>query len=74
MKQLRRPAGDEEDELVTEINSSASKGLARGVKRRCLDTNGPGVATAGEIERGRSFLETKWELETTRRREELSVD
>ncbi|KAJ9229920.1 hypothetical protein DTO169E5_8663 [Paecilomyces variotii] len=68
MKQLRRPAGDEEDELVTEINSSASKGLARGVKRRCLDTNGPGVATAGEIERGRSFLETKWELETTRRR------
>ncbi|KAJ9299936.1 hypothetical protein DTO271G3_2820 [Paecilomyces variotii] len=68
MRQHRRPAGDEEDELVAEINSSSSKGVARGVKRRCLDTNCPGVATAGEIERGRSFLETKWELETTRRR------
>ncbi|GAD97042.1 hypothetical protein AOR_1_1860154 [Paecilomyces variotii No. 5] len=68
MKQLRRPAGDDTDELVTEINSSTRNGLTRGVKRRCLDIDSSGIAIAGEIERGRSFLETKWELGTTRRR------
>lgn len=56
----------EETELDTEINTSRGAGLLRGVKRRCL-----GVEIGETEERGRSFLETKWEGEVRRRRESL---
>lgn len=63
----------EENELDTEINSSRTTGLLRGVKRRCLNSGweekdvdtGPGA-------RERSFLETKWESEVRRKREYLA--
>ncbi|OJD15582.1 hypothetical protein AJ78_04172 [Emergomyces pasteurianus Ep9510] len=45
------------DTFLTEINnSSAHRGILRGVKRRC-------TAACVGVERGRSFLETKWEAE-----------
>lgn len=53
-----------EDELDTEINASRSVGLLRGVKRRCLKAG----MEDGSGDRGRSFLETKWESEMGRRR------
>lgn len=57
----------EETELDTEINESRSAGLLRGVKRRCLGVEA--IENGGE--RGRSFLETKWESEIGRRRREF---
>lgn len=54
----------EEDELDTEINASRSIGLLRGVKRQCLRAG----TEDGGGDRGRSFLETKWESEMGRRR------
>ncbi|OAX79732.1 hypothetical protein ACJ72_05943 [Emergomyces africanus] len=49
--------GVDHDTFFTEINnSSAHRGILRGVKRRC-------TAACVGVERGRSFLETKWEAE-----------
>ena len=59
----------EEDVLDTEINSSRNSSLLRGLKRRCLDS-GRGDDVGSDVnDRGRSFLETKWESEIQRRRE-----
>ncbi|EQL34488.1 hypothetical protein BDFG_03639 [Blastomyces dermatitidis ATCC 26199] len=45
------------DAFLTEINESSTlRGVLRGVKRRC-------TAACVGVERGRSFLETKWEME-----------
>jgi hypothetical protein len=57
----------EETELVNEISASAHAGYVRGVKRRCL-----GIESRCDTEDRptRSFLETKWELETGRRKRE----
>ncbi|PGG99403.1 hypothetical protein GX51_06337 [Blastomyces parvus] len=49
--------GADHDAFFTEINSSSTlRGVLRGVKRRC-------TAACVGVERGRSFLETKWEME-----------
>ncbi|KAK2804156.1 hypothetical protein FQN50_006698 [Emmonsiellopsis sp. PD_5] len=42
--------------FLTEINQSEYRNVLRGVKRQC-------TATCVSVERGRSFLETKWEME-----------
>lgn len=72
MKSLQQMIGAdrplEETELDTVINASRGAGLLRGVKRRCL-----GVEVGGKEERGRSFLETKWEGEVRRRRELIPI-
>ena len=71
MKSLQQIIADralEETELDTEINASRGAGLLRGVKRRCLD-----IEIGEKEERGRSFLETRWEGEVRRRRELLSI-
>ncbi|KAK2873256.1 hypothetical protein FQN49_002490 [Arthroderma sp. PD_2] len=49
------------DTFCTEINLAATLAALRGVKRLRL-------AQTGDYERGRSFLETKWETETGERR------
>ncbi|KAL1988216.1 hypothetical protein VTN96DRAFT_191 [Rasamsonia emersonii] len=59
----------EEKELVQEINASANADFLRGVKRLCLGIEGPDSQSG----RGRSFLETKWELETGRRRRKVAM-
>ncbi|KLJ09424.1 hypothetical protein EMPG_15159 [Blastomyces silverae] len=49
--------GADHDVFLTEINDSSTlRGVLRGVKRRC-------TAACVGVERGRSFLETKWEME-----------
>ncbi|KAL1964713.1 hypothetical protein VTN77DRAFT_6739 [Rasamsonia byssochlamydoides] len=59
----------EEKELVKEINTSANADFLRGVKRLCLGIKGPD----SQLGRGRSFLETKWELETGKRKRKLAA-
>ena len=55
-----------ETDLLTEINASANVRFRRGVKRLRL---GVSDACLG-VESVPSFLETKWEAETTRKRRE----
>lgn len=68
MKSLGRSSssGLGNDGLDTEINGARNGDYVRGVKRRCF-----GIGDGATQERGRSFLETKWELEITRKRREL---
>ncbi|PWY95021.1 hypothetical protein BO94DRAFT_456210 [Aspergillus sclerotioniger CBS 115572] len=57
-------------DLHLEINTSRNPGLFRGVKRRCF------ALEADDLEdgvRGRSFLETKWELGVNGRRRKLPL-
>lgn len=54
------------DELGTEINYERNMDYLRGVKRLCFS-----LADDVAPERGHSFLETKWELEVTKKRREL---
>lgn len=54
------------DTFSTEINLAATLAALRGVKRLRL-------AHTPECERGRSFLETKWEAETEDRRREWFI-
>jgi len=71
MKQSGRGQDDAEDEQLTEeINGSANAGVVRGVKRQCLGAGDAEACVDTGAERGRSFLETKWELEATKTRRE----
>lgn len=54
------------DAFSTEINLAATLAALRGVKRLRL-------AYTPECERGRSFLETKWEAQTEDRRREWFI-
>ena len=81
------PSRIEESEFANEISLSANAEYVRAVKRQRLlhdgaaDANADAAAdadadadTPAHTERGRSFLETKWELETgKRKRERLDV-
>ncbi|OJD25450.1 hypothetical protein ACJ73_03182 [Blastomyces percursus] len=61
--------GTDYDAFLTEINESSTlRGVLRGVKRRC-------TAACVGVERGRSFLETKWEMEDmgARKREDCPI-
>jgi hypothetical protein len=58
--------------LSTEINTSRSAGLLRGVKRQCFGLEDARSADVADIRR-RSFLETKWESQTMGRRREFSL-
>lgn len=55
----------EEKEFESEINASANADYRRVVKRQRLDDD-----EDAQTERGRSFLETKWEFEIEKRRRE----
>lgn len=56
-----------ENELNTEINDTRNKDYLRGVKRLCVGLH-DGVGQEG----GHSFLETKWELEISKKRREVT--
>lgn len=69
MKTLQQSGVFENDALQTAINTSKDAAYVRGVKRLCVGS--------GELEDrveaqqpGRSFLETKWESEASRKRRE----
>ncbi|KAI9932968.1 hypothetical protein MW887_009220 [Aspergillus wentii] len=79
MKALQQMIAAEQDgihdDLHTEINTSKNFEFLRGVKRRCLkiDHDADDSSDAG-MERGRSFLETKWESEMGGRRRKLPME
>ncbi|OGE48457.1 hypothetical protein PENARI_c028G03906 [Penicillium arizonense] len=55
----------------TSIGASNNSDYQRGVKRQCVDpTQSADLETDAE-QRGRSFLETKWEMEASRKRRKL---
>ncbi|KAJ5297681.1 hypothetical protein PENANT_c005G05228 [Penicillium antarcticum] len=55
----------------TSIGASKNADYQRGVKRQCVDpTQSAELETEAE-QRGRSFLETKWEMEASRKRRKL---
>ncbi|KAL5049013.1 hypothetical protein BDW71DRAFT_177006 [Aspergillus fruticulosus] len=64
-----------ESELLLEINTRENADYCRGVKRQCLIVQkSPGERdNATPPGRGRSFLETKWESEVSRKRRKLPV-
>ncbi|KAH8697569.1 hypothetical protein BGW36DRAFT_378935 [Talaromyces proteolyticus] len=61
----------EEREFESEIKTSANADYMRATKRQRLDDSDDQQEESVQIERGRSFLETKWELEAGRRRRKL---
>ncbi|CEN59447.1 hypothetical protein ASPCAL01897 [Aspergillus calidoustus] len=80
LQQLINPdtSGLKESELLLEINTQRNNEGLRGVKRQCLSTQR--FSTEADVEkegpetsavRGRSFLETKWESEASRKRRKL---
>ncbi|KAL4742530.1 hypothetical protein BDV11DRAFT_180592 [Aspergillus similis] len=74
LHQLIAPSASslKESELLLEINNRGNADYCRGVKRQCLPQKISGEddgATPGV--RGRSFLETKWESENSRKRRKL---
>lgn len=59
-----------ESELLLEINNRGNADYCRGVKRQCLSVqkiSGMDDDATPSV-RGRSFLETKWESENSRKR------
>ncbi|KAL4908276.1 hypothetical protein BDW74DRAFT_174963 [Aspergillus multicolor] len=76
LQQLVTPdaTGLKESELLHEINARANADYCRGVKRQCRvfqrseSDDDDSETTSG---RGRSFLETKWESEVSRKRRKL---
>jgi hypothetical protein len=77
LQQLINPdtSGLKESELLLEINTQRNNEGLRGVKRQCLSVQKS--SSEAEVEedgadtsavRGRSFLETKWESEVSRKR------
>lgn len=69
LRERTRPAAVsriEEKEFEREINASANADYRRVVKRQRLD-GGPNYDENTQTERGRSFLETKWEFEIGKR-------
>ncbi|KAL2798455.1 hypothetical protein BJX66DRAFT_334156 [Aspergillus keveii] len=82
LQQLINPntSGLKESELLLEINTQRNNEGLRGVKRQCLSVQKS--SSEAEVEedgadtsavRGRSFLETKWESEVSRKRRKLPV-
>ncbi|KAL5337956.1 hypothetical protein BJX70DRAFT_399224 [Aspergillus crustosus] len=75
LQQMIAPASGrlKESEFVLEINTRRDLNYSRGVKRQCLlgktTSDDEDVGTIGG--RGRSFLETKWESEISRKRRKL---
>ncbi|CAG7996450.1 unnamed protein product [Penicillium salamii] len=71
-KRIRFPFGGMKTETEgksTAIGASKSSDYQRGVKRRCVD---PTDAEETELEqRGRSFLETKWEMQAARKKRKM---
>ncbi|KAL4958420.1 hypothetical protein BDW69DRAFT_179625 [Aspergillus filifer] len=76
LQQLIAPdaSGLKESELLLEINTSRNTEYCRGIKRQCLavhiraeEDDSAGNSTG----RSRSFLETKWESEVSRKRRKL---
>lgn len=71
-RRIATPTAIEESEFVKEISQSANAEYVRAVKRQRLRSalhNGDNDDDNEEgTERGRSFLETKWELETGRKK------
>lgn len=67
MKTLQQTSGFENDAFQTAINTSKDAGYVRGVKRQCVGS-GEMEARVERQEPGRSFLETKWESEASRKR------
>jgi hypothetical protein len=62
---------NDHDHFLTEINGSAKLTALRGVKRLRVASGTDDV----EFRPGRSFLETKWEMETlVRRRKKSSIN
>ncbi|KAL4776467.1 hypothetical protein BDW60DRAFT_176401 [Aspergillus nidulans var. acristatus] len=62
-----------ESELLLEINNRGNADYRRGVKRQCLSVqkiSGKDDDATPSV-RGRSFLETKWECENSRKRRKL---
>jgi hypothetical protein len=51
----------------TGIGASKNSDYQRGVKRQCVDPTAADQETEAE-QRGRSFLETKWEMQASRKR------
>ncbi|KAL4976692.1 hypothetical protein BDW66DRAFT_150846 [Aspergillus desertorum] len=72
LQQLIAPGASslKESELSLEINTRENADYCRGVKRQCIVMQGEddGATPSG---RGRSFLETKWESEVSRKRRKL---
>ncbi|KXG52975.1 uncharacterized protein PGRI_000250 [Penicillium griseofulvum] len=54
----------------TGIGASKNSDYQRGVKRQCVDPTAAYQETEAE-QRGRSFLETKWEMQASRKRRKL---
>lgn len=52
---------------TTGVGASKNSDYQRGVKRLCVDSTGVDQDTEAE-RRGRSFLETKWEMQASRKR------
>ncbi|RDW65933.1 uncharacterized protein DSM5745_09672 [Aspergillus mulundensis] len=75
LQQLITPdaTGLKESELLHEINARANADYCRGVKRQCRVFQRSSDEDDSETPsgRGRSFLETKWESEVSRKRRKL---
>ncbi|KAL4965087.1 uncharacterized protein BDV14DRAFT_189883 [Aspergillus stella-maris] len=68
------PSGLKESALLLEINTSRNTEYSRGIKRQCLagHTHAEEDDSAGNSTgRSRSFLETKWESEVSRKRRKI---
>ncbi|KAJ5183581.1 hypothetical protein N7492_001197 [Penicillium capsulatum] len=70
MKSLESSNLLESDALQSTINASRDSSYIRGVKRQCV-APGHSEEGAGEIQPGRSFLETKWESEGMRKKRKM---
>lgn len=76
-KRIRFPFGGMKTETETQSTAITGIGAAknstsdyqRGVKRRCVDPSDADQETELE-QRGRSFLETKWEMQASRKKRE----
>jgi hypothetical protein len=72
-KRIRFPFGGMKNSTEgerTAIGTSQNSDYQRGVKRRCVDPADADQETELE-QRGRSFLETKWEMQASRKRREF---
>lgn len=72
MKTLQQTDGFENDAFQTAINASKDAAYVRGVKRLCVGS-GESEDLVQTQEPGRSFLETKWESEASRKRRKYCV-
>ncbi|KAJ5168232.1 uncharacterized protein N7482_003826 [Penicillium canariense] len=72
MQTLESSTSLDHDALETAINASKDAAYARGVKRLCVGAGESASHAESEVPQpGRSFLETKWESEASRKRRKL---